>query len=76
MVHATGALVSSHQLGFKDKAAWVDAEQGIPSPSAGSQGEEKACHCWRASGWGWLGTGNAEKGREQQGRAKDPAQGP
>lgn len=31
-VHHTGALASSHQLGFKDKAARVNTEQGTPSP--------------------------------------------
>lgn len=32
MVQPAVALASSHQLGFKDKAAWGEAEQRTPSP--------------------------------------------
>lgn len=32
MVHPASAFPSSYWLGFKDKTAWVEAEQGTPSP--------------------------------------------
>lgn len=71
MVHPASALAFTHQLRFKDKAAWVKAEQGTPSSRAGSWGEEKGCHCCRVLDWGQMGTGDAEKGREKD-RRRDP----
>lgn len=42
LVCPASAFASSHQLGFKDKAAWVSAEQGILSfPTSRHSGRGK-----------------------------------